>query len=122
MSILISQFTPPLLSQGEPLDLLSMTLRTSLSTGSFQGLDQNWSESQDQDEGRERMRDPTMQMKERAQVRQGGTYSMPHSSVVARGPKSCLAASYSVKETEIPGRGLTVDQEVSLDTALVHSH
>ena len=27
---------------------------------------------------------------------------MPHSSVVARGPKSCLAASYGVKETEIP--------------------
>ena len=34
MSIPVSQFIPPLLSQGEPLDLLSMTLRTSLSTES----------------------------------------------------------------------------------------
>lgn len=53
-------------------------------------------------------------------MRQGG-HSVPHRSVVALGPKSGLAASYSVKETEIPGRESTVDQEVSMDTALVHN-
>ena len=34
-------------------------------------------------------------------------HSVPHRSVVALGPKSGLAASYGVEETEIPGRGLT---------------
>ena len=43
---------------------------------------------------------------EGAQVRHGG-HSAPHRSVVALGPKSGLAASYSVEETEIPGRGST---------------